>query len=231
MLMKNLPILTFLVASLLNLLGEAMNSNPLVVTTKPLLMPLLIAWLLTATNHSSNQSFLRRIVIAALVFSTLGDVFLMFSGEMFFLLGLGFFLLAHLFYVVAFSTVSSFKNGSLKQNPWWGIPFLIFPVVLLTFLWNGIPPGMRLPVAAYAGVISVMALSVVNLSGKMARPIFLYLLAGAILFLISDSLLATAKFGEPFAGSRWAIMLTYIGGQFLLVWGVVEVLNAPREGQ
>ena len=229
--MKNLSTLAFILAALLNLIGEAFAYSSLVVTTKPLLMPLLIAWLLTATNHSSNQSFLRRIVIAALVFSTLGDVFLMFSGEMFFLLGLGFFLLAHLFYVVAFSTVSSFKNGSLKQNPWWGIPFLIFPVLLLTFLWNGIPPGMRLPVAAYAGVISVMALSVVNLRGKVADAIFLNLLAGAILFLISDSLLAVAKFGEPFEGSRWAIMLTYIGGQFLLVRGVVEVLKSSYKRQ
>jgi len=223
--MRNLPILAFLAAALLHLLGIVLENETLLFATKPLLMPLLAGWLLTATKRQNEYPFLRKAVLAALVFSTLGDVLLMFSGGIFFLLGLAAFLMAHLFYIGAFSSISSFKNGFLRQNPWWVLPFLAFAILLLNFLWNGIPDGMKLPVAAYAGIISVMALSVLNLKGKVTDSVFWTLLAGAMLFLISDSSLAVAKFGQPFDGARLVIMVTYIGGQYLLVRGVVGVLR------
>ncbi len=223
---KNIPRLAFFAAAMLNLLGEITVNNTLVYCTKPLLMPLLALWLAVAVNRTSEQSFLRRAVLGALVFSTLGDVLLMFSGPLFFLLGLVFFLLAHLFYIGGFTAVCSFKNGFLNRQPWWALPFLAFPVLLLILLWTGIPSGMRTPVAIYAGIISVMALSVVNLKGKISNSIFSTLLAGALLFLVSDSLLAIAKFGQPFEGARWTIMGTYIGGQYLLVLGVARMLKS-----
>ncbi len=194
-------------------------------------MPLLAVWLVVVTNRQNEYSFFRKAVLGALVFSTLGDVLLMFSGSLFFLLGLVAFLLAHLFYIGAFSSVCSFKNGFLGRNLWWVLPFVAFPVGLLVFLWGGIPVGMKSPVAIYAGIISVMALSVVNLKGKIADSIFWTLLAGAVLFLLSDSSLAVAKFGQGFEGARLVIMATYIGGQFLLVRGVVDILKGQRRLQ
>ncbi|MBC7775812.1 MAG: lysoplasmalogenase [Phycisphaerae bacterium] len=226
--MKNLLLIAFFAAGLLHLLGDAMANSSLAFITKPLLMPLLAAWLVAATNRRNEYSFLRKSVLGALVLSTLGDVLLMFSSGIFFLLGLASFLLAHLFYIGAFTSICSFKNGFLKRNPWWILPFLTFPILLLMLLWNGIPVGMKLPVAAYAGIISVMALSVVNLKGKIANQIFWTLLAGAVLFLTSDGSLAVAKFGQPFEGSRLVIMVTYLGGQFLLVRGVVAILSRSK---
>jgi len=222
--MRNLPILAFFAVSLLHLLGIVLENESLLFITKPLLMPLLAVWLLTATKRQNEYPFSRKAVLGALVFSTLGDVLLMFSGGIFFLLGLTAFLLAHLFYIGAFSSISNFKNGFLRQNPWWILPFLAFPILLLNFLWNGILGGMKLPVTVYAGIISVMALSVLNLKGKVTDSVFWTLLAGAMLFLISDSSLAVAKFGKAFDGARLTIMVTYIGGQYLLVRGVVGVL-------
>jgi len=225
--MKNLPRLAFFTVALLNLLGCAVANNTLIFSTKPLLMPLLAVWLLV--NAPRNEYvMLKKAVLAALLFSMLGDVLLMFSGALFFLLGLGAFLMAHLCYIGAFSSVNGFKNGFLSQKPWWATPFVAFPICLLIFLWEGIPPGMRIPVAAYASVISVMALSVVNLKGKVADPVFWTLLAGALLFVISDSSLAFAKFGQPFEGERLVIMGTYIGGQFLLVLGVLVVMKQDK---
>lgn len=226
--MKNLLRLAFIAVALLNLLGGAIANNTLIYCTKPLLMPLLAVWLITSTSHQNEYSFLRKAVLGALAFSTLGDVLLIFSGPLFFLLGLFFFLLAHVFYIGAFSSISSFKNGFLSRNPWWATPFVAFPICLLVFLWAGIPVGMKTPVAAYASVISVMALSVVNMKGKIADAIFWPMLAGAVLFLLSDSLIAISKFGQPFEGARLAIMGTYILGQYLLVWGGVRVLKSAR---
>lgn len=220
--MKNLPIALFFLLALLHLLGLSMEHNSLVLFTKPLLMPSLAIWFAQSTSSVSKPSFLGRAVWSALIFSTLGDVLLMFEGPLFFILGLGAFLLAHVFYIGAFASISSLKNGFLSRNPWWATPFVAFPICLLIFLWEGIPAGMKLPVAVYACVISIMALSVVNTKGKVTDLTFWTLLGGAVLFLISDSALAIGKFGQPFAGERLLIMGTYILGQYGLVRGVVK---------
>jgi uncharacterized membrane protein YhhN len=49
---------------------------------------------------------------------------------------------------------------------------------------------------------------------------------GALLFLLSDSLIAENKFNSPVPNARIIIMVTYIGGQFLIVKGVRDTLNA-----
>lgn len=226
--MKNLPILAFFAVSLLNLFAAVTENSILVYCTKPLLMPLLAVWLAAATSRQNEYSFLRRAVLGALIFSMFGDVLLMFSGTLFFLLGLVFFLLAHVFYIGAFSSMESFKKGFLSQAPWWATPFVAFPICLLIYLWDGIDVGMKTPVAAYASVISVMALSVVNLKGKVSNSIFWTLMAGAGLFLISDSALAFSTFGKPFAGERLVIMGTYILGQYGLVRGVATQLQGSK---
>ena len=220
--MKNLARIVFFAVVLLHLLGIALANQTLVQFSKPLLMPTLAGWLLLAVHRDQRSTFLFRAVMGALVFSTLGDVLLMFSGPLFFLLGLFSFLLAHVFYIGAFVSVAGFKNGFLARNPLWSLPFLTFPALLLVFLWDGIPAGMRVPVAIYAGVIAVMALSVLNLKGKIAGPAFTSLFAGALFFMLSDSLLALNKFGQAFEGAGMAIMVTYILGQFLLVRGVEQ---------
>lgn len=220
--MKNLALIVFFAVVLLHLLGIALANHPLVQFSKPLLMPTLGAWLFLSTQRHHRTSFLFRAMMAALVFSTLGDVLLMFSGQLFFLLGLFSFLMAHVFYIGAFVSVAGFKNGFLARNPLWSLPFLTFPVLLLIFLWDGIPAGMSVPVAIYAGVIAVMALSVLNLKGRIVVPVFTSLFAGALFFMLSDSLLALNKFGQPFEGAGMAIMVTYILGQFLLVRGVEQ---------
>ena len=220
--MKNLARIVFFAVVLLHLLGIALANPTLVQFSKPLLMPTLAGWLLLAVHRDQRSTFLFRAVMGALVFSTLGDVLLMFSGPLFFLLGLFSFLMAHVFYIGAFVSVAGFKNGFLARNPPWSLPFLTFPVLLLVFLWDGIPAGMRVPVAIYAGVIAVMALSVLNLKGKISGPVFTSLFAGALFFMLSDSLLALNKFGQAFEGAGMAIMVTYILGQFLLVRGVEQ---------
>lgn len=224
--MKNPWRILFFAVALLNLIGSASSNLMLIHVTKPLLMPSLGLWLIMASRHHQGEySFFRRAVLGALVFSTVGDVLLMYSGELFFLLGLLFFLLAHLFYIGAFSSIKSFKTGFLSEKSAWVLPFLAFPLLLLILLWSGIPAGMRVPVAAYAGVITVMALSVLNLKGQLESGIFTPMMAGAVLFLLSDSLIAVSKFGQPFEGAGFAVILTYIAGQFLLVRGAVGVLD------
>ncbi|MBL7806491.1 MAG: lysoplasmalogenase [Saprospiraceae bacterium] len=208
---------------LLNITGILLEQPLLIQISKPLLMPLLAGWFLTETPGRSV--FFRIAILFALLFSTLGDVLLMFEGGLFFIAGLGAFLMAHVWYIGAFSRISSFRRGYLSQQPLIVLPLLAYPLILLWFLWNGIPSGMKIPVCLYAGVITIMALSVLNLKDKLESGHFTAMMTGALLFVFSDSLIAVSKFGQTFNGVRPAIMLTYVAGQYLLILCAIRWQN------
>lgn len=226
---KNLPLaLAFVLLAVLEISGELLDNKVLVQYSKPLLMPVLAVWLVRETPRI--RRFLRSTVLAGLLFATLGDIFMMFSygsyGELFFLLGLGAFLATHVCYSGGFFLERSLKKGYLQQAPLITLlPFALFLAGFLFWLWPDIPAGMRQPVTAYAVVISVMALSIVNLWKYVDRAVFTSLLAGALLFMLSDCLIAAYKFGHPFPGARVIIMGTYILGQWLIVRGVAARLK------
>jgi uncharacterized membrane protein YhhN len=58
--------------------------------------------------------------------------------------------------------------------------------------------------------------------GKTTAGSFAMVFGGAILFMISDSLIAINKFLEPLPQSGFWIMTTYIGAQFLIVRGLLR---------
>ena len=70
---------------------------------KPLLMVSLGFYFVNATILRGVRQ--KQFVFAAIVFSLLGDIFLMFEG--YFIQGLGAFLIAHIFYILAFQPESS----------------------------------------------------------------------------------------------------------------------------
>lgn len=221
-------LLAFLADSMALLLGEALFSKTLIICTKPLLMPLLAAWLFASTEGIKNRP-LRWWWLAGLLCSALGDTLLMFTGKSsggsYFLMGLGAFLLAHGCYIAGLWGEMSGQRGFLHQKPALLLLALAYLVGLLAWLWPDVPPGMRLPVAAYAAVLVTMAMSVLNWRSRLARPVFATLAAGALLFVLSDSLLAVNKFGHSFSGARLAVMTTYIVGQWLMARGVVAAIR------
>ncbi len=226
--MKNIWLIAFALASLANLAAVVLENKTLIFITKPLLMPLLAVWLAMET-HGGPPRFLKKMVFAALAFSTLGDVLLLWGEQpFFFMTGLVAFLFAHLSYIGGFTSVKNLDSGLLRGQPSWVLLIAIFAAGLLWLLWPGVPEGMRLPVGIYAAVISAMTLSVINVKEKVTNKICRTLVAGALLFMASDSLLAVNKFGSKFPVAGLLIMATYLAGQFLLVKGVRDVLTASK---
>lgn len=152
----------------------------------------------------------------ALVLSALGDMFLALGEERrLFVAGLSSFLMAHVVYVAGF------------------IPFIAAPSVealvvmlacgaaalgLVAWLWPRLG-GLRLPVLAYFGIIMVMVAG--SLSVPMASP---WLGAGAVIFAVSDSLIAARKFMSPFPFANELVWGTYVVAQFLITASMLEIL-------
>jgi uncharacterized membrane protein YhhN len=171
--------------------------------TKPLLMPILMLLAFQLKIKDKALYF-------ALFFSLLGDVFLMFSGEKFFMLGLGSFLLAHVFYILLFKT--EFKFQPLKT-----LPFVITTSAYFLIIKPGIDQNLILPVLAYCVVITLMGIFASNRITN--RTSYITVLIGSILFVISDSLIAFNKFYAPLPMSTIWIMSTYGIAQYLIVTG------------
>jgi uncharacterized membrane protein YhhN len=90
---------------------------------------------------------------------------------------------------------------------------------------------MRIPVIIYAAVILTMLSGAINRLEKVNRKSYYLVLAGAILFVISDSSIAVNKFSHQFESSGIVIMSTYIVAQYLIVAGYISQIRASNTDQ
>lgn len=191
----------------------ALGQPWLAVVFKPLTTVLIILY---AWSRGHDEPRLRRWVIGGLVLSLVGDVALLWPKEGF-LPGLVSFLLAHLCYLVAFT-----RRERLAAR---GAPFVAYAVVaagVLTWLWPGVPPALRLPVLLYVLALASMAAQAAVL-WRQGSPRGGVLAVGGALFLLSDALLATNRFAVPLPLSNLWILASYWAAQ----WSIASWL-APR---
>lgn len=171
-----------------------------------------------------NVGNLKTLILTALMFSWMGDVFLMFQQDnsIFFILGLASFLLAHVAYILSFK---KFENAvSNKVAVIIALVFTAYSISLAILLWPGLGE-MKLPVLVYAFVITAMGVVGFVKNWGVNKLIIL----GAVLFIISDSMIAYTKFVGPIELSRFSIMSTYILAQFLLIKGLSDRILATSK--
>ena len=159
-------------------------------------------------------------ILAGLVLSWFGDMFLLGEGPQMFLAGLASFLLAHVAYIAAFSVLGLQDRWTIGATP------VVLVTSLLAMLWlmPSVPDDMILPVRAYTFVISVMVILAFGAFGRGASWI---VPAGATLFYVSDLSVAALQFTEP----GWPVYVFglpfYYTGQLLLAASVR--LQSERE--
>ena len=220
---KGFWIILFIVILLADLFAVYTSNETLRYITKPLLMPLLIASFIFQTKDLASS--LKKWIVLALVFSWAGDVLLMFESKNsnFFIFGLVAFLIAHVFYILFYENVIR-KEGSNK-NYWWFLPVIIYYIALIYILSPNLG-DMKLPVRIYGIVISYMliqALQTAMIKNAVAAGL---MIAGSVLFITSDSLLAINKFHGSFEYVGIAIMLTYGIAQLLITLGAARYISS-----
>lgn len=185
--------------------------------TKPsLLMALILYFYFNKKNRNSKTKIF---TLIALVFSLMGDVLLMFDARspLFFMSGLVAFLLAHVFYIVIF-----WRRKNSKINPFGMIAILIIYAIVLFYLLKNNLEALLIPVVFYVIVILMMVISAFLRQKKVSKISFVFVFLGAILFVISDSILALNKFYMPLRFSNISIMLTYAMAQYFIVFGLIK---------
>lgn len=213
--------IVYLIFALIESFGELLKlPNQINLFTKPALMITLILYLLTAVKGIKFKD--KTLFIFAMIFALLGDTFLMFQAQnpLFFMLGLGSFLLMQIGYSVYFNREIEFKKSFLFQKPYWIIPVIVFALTLYKIVSEN-AGGLKGAILAYTICIATMMLSAINRFGQISQKSFRWVFFGALFFLISDSVLAVNKFANPVPNAGFWIMSTYTLAQYLIVRGIV----------
>ncbi len=225
---KRLWIILFPAVLLSDLIGIQFRNEQLQYIFKPLLIPVLIFYLLAQTNYRNDN--LVKWIVAALFFSWAGDVLLLFEGNnsIYFLGGLSAFLLVHIFYIIFFHQIRMKEN--IKSSPW----LLLIVVIYYAVLMNMLTPQfdnpefhkLKLPVRVYGVVICFMFLLAFHMLFLKNKAPGRWMMMGALLFVLSDSLLAINKFYLSFETAGILIMLTYGLAQLFIVVGAIKYIRA-----
>ncbi|MBV1852357.1 lysoplasmalogenase [Catellatospora tritici] len=204
----------FGVDATLNIIAAGTENKALDWATKPILIPLLALWFWLAARQRGLRATPG--ILAALGFSTLGDIALQNEGTAWFISGMVLFLGAHVCYITTFV-----RNGALSRlraMPMLLVPvgYLVFLVTALTLLWPALAEvGLAVPMAGYGLALTGTA----ALSSAFGWRTAL----GGGLFLLSDLLIAV-RVADAFTipGPPIWVMLTYALAQFLLAWGWLD---------
>ncbi len=214
----NYPILFLaLLMALLDWIAVAKMWKQLETIAKPGVMIVLLAWLWLVSGFQGGLIWFA----LGLLFSLVGDVFLMLPREQF-IPGLVSFLLAHMAYVIGFT------RSAPVFNPIALIPALLVSAVSVQ-MYRRIAAGLqssghaklKIPVLVYTIVISLMlfAALLTLLRPDWSLETALLVSAGALMFYISDGILAWNKFVHPLRYGKLSIITTYHIGQILITLG------------
>jgi uncharacterized membrane protein YhhN len=185
--------------------------------SKAALMPLLLFLMFVLANGVVTLP--RLLLAAGLIFSWGGDVLLTNKNEeLYFLAGLGSFLIAQLIYMVVMFN-STFQKPKIKFKPL--LPVLGFGMILLI---NVTPHAgnLSIPIILYAICVLLMASSAILRHKLTSDDSYQWTLIGAMLFVISDALIGIDKFIFELPLARLFIMGTYIPAQYLIVRGILK---------
>lgn len=157
---------------------------------------------------------LRWLLLVALLCSAAGDIFLALnhddSNDKLFIAGLGSFLIGHIFYALAFFQLIEFQPVAL-------LPLAIILALAVSLTWQILPSlgELKIPVLLYILVSGLM-----GVGASLHAPLNWILIAGAIVFMLSDSIIAVQKFWRPVPYRDFLVMSTYYLAQLLIFLGL-----------
>lgn len=202
-----LPVLAITVFFLIR--AEFRKTQRQIYVLKPLATLLVIAAALLSFREARVNLTYTVGVLIGLALSFGGDIALMFqTNRKAFMIGLVLFLLAHVAYAVTFTLLSS-----LQAIVWLAALALAAIGVGIYRLFRSGLGTMKVSVIVYIVVISVMvnqAAATFNSSTFSATQSWMIAI-GAVLFYVSDVILAANRFWKPFQYNRISLAFYYAG--------------------
>lgn len=188
---------------------------------KPAVIVVLMIWVTLATGLQGHMIWFG----IGLLFALLGDILLMVPGERLFIPGLVAFFVTHVCYILGFQEQLLHLNG-------WSFVLLFFILLNGIRLLRRIAGAMRArgqdslvnPVILYGLVISLMLYAAMStiFDPAWTTGASFFVSVGALLFWISDLMMAWNKFVSPAENRRVPSIVAYQLGQILLITGLIS---------
>ena len=199
--------LLVLAPALLIIRAEYRGPRRQVYVFKPLTVILII--LIALQTKFAGAPPYKQLIIAGLLCSLAGDVLLIWPRERF-VAGLVCFLFAHVCYIAAFTV-----GGGRVFSAWGAAVLVLYGALMLRVLWPRLG-RLKGPVAFYVAAILLMAWQALNRWLAAGEAGSALALAGALLFVASDSALALNRFGGEFKSAQAVVLATYFAAQWLI---------------
>ena len=210
----------FFALSAAHIIGELLQDpirKRIRMSTKPFLMPALIAYSLLHTDEPNWW------IVGGLLLGWVGDVVLMYPKvAIMFLIGLASFLVGHGLYIYAFLE----STGFLQSMPVWFMALSAVFALAATTIFAYFKPHLtgenadkKIPVALYSAIIMAMSYTslAIWVNGSGSGVFFVALpFIGSLFFIVSDVILAKLLFIKPFKFDKAINMTTYLAGQFFI---------------
>jgi uncharacterized membrane protein YhhN len=197
-----------LASALLTIRAEYKGPRRQVYVFKPLTV-VLVSLIALQTKHATTPQY-KQLIVAGLLCSLAGDVLLIWPRERF-VAGLVCFLLAHLCYIAAFTVA----DGARALSAWGAVALLLYGALMLRLLWPRLGK-LKGPVVVYVAAILLMAWQALNRWLAAGGAGGALALAGALLFVASDSALAWNRFRGEFKSAQAVVLGTYFAAQWLI---------------
>ena len=152
-------------------------------------------------------------IISGLAFSMLGDMMLMLPADKF-LHGLASFLVAHIFYLIAFISDSVFPVNFLYL-----IPGLLVGVIILKTLLPRVT-GKTIPIVTYSAVLILLLWQSIGRLEFSFSHSSLVALIGSMFFITSDVTLVFNRFVKKHRDGQFFILSTYYIAQLLIAYSI-----------
>jgi uncharacterized membrane protein YhhN len=196
-------LVAFLAVAALDVVAEAAHVDVVANVAKPLLIPLLLAWVIAVRGSASP-----RLLVAGLVLAWLGDLALMLPGDTAFLVGLLLFLGMQICYLTGFVGLGAVAR--LRARPWIPVVGVVLWIGLNVVLGPSLG-ALRIPLLVYSAALATMAVLACGVSLRVG--------VGGVTFLVSDLLIGLDAAGIAIPGHGPLVMATYAIGQLLIATG------------
>jgi len=181
--------------------------------------PVALVFLIAAFAQRDGAADVKRLVLAGFGASLIGDVLLL--SPSLFAPGLAAFLVAHIFYIAAFSRRVGFLPSRAAVAA-----IGVFAALVFAYIWPGIDAGLKLPVVIYAAVLACDAAQATGRATVKRDGAAAAVALGAVLFMLSDMTIALFKFGHVgWPVDQWTLP-TYYAAQGLIAFFVLP--RAPK---
>lgn len=209
-------LLIFAVSTGIHLYASLKLNKKLRDITKPFILTSLLGFYCLAARE------VRVYIILALIFSWLGDVFLIGKGVKWFTVGGICFMISHVFFILGYLKDISFSNLNTVLVICLELFYFVIVTIIFTKLKQYLPKALFYPMYLYLFINGSMNCFALFRMLSANNTTYIISFIGAVLFFISDSTLFFVRFKKDAdQKNHFIVMLTYSIGELLIVLGLI----------